>query len=182
METKHDSEFGAMTRDGGDWRIERAIVFAGQDVPIEVEPDENDNFEAGQRQAMRLALALGPDAAEEAAPSVVQNYEVYREALGEEETPQLERLVDVWQQVRIKCIYVPRHHEAQNAYFQIQAECDWDPEHGLWVRFRNGVAIEASQAGEIGGIWDDTPEYLEGLRQSIEAACATALKKPGQQT
>ncbi|WP_176727091.1 hypothetical protein [Nostoc sp. KVJ20] len=29
-------------------------------------------------------------------------------------------------------------------------ECDWDPEHGLEVRFRNGVADDADQIGEIG--------------------------------
>ena len=180
METKHDPEFGAMTWDGSHWRLERTIVFGGQTVPIEIELDDDGNFEPLQRQAVRLALALGPEAAEEAAPAVVQNYEVYREALDEEQTPQLERLADVWQQVRIKYISVPMHYDAQNAYFEIRAECDWDPEHNLEVRFRNGVAIEASQSGETGGAYDDTPEYLEAARQNIEAACATALKKPGQ--
>ncbi len=29
------------------------------------------------------------------------------------------------------------------------AECDWDPEHGLAVRFRNGRADPANQQGEI---------------------------------
>ena len=180
METKHDPEFGAMTRDGSHWRLERTIVFAGQDVPIEIEEDEDGNFEPLQREAVRLALALGPDAHEEAAGAVVQNYEVYRAALDEERTPQLSRLVDVWQQVRIKHIYVPRHYEAQNAYFEIHAECDWDPEHGLWVSFRNGVAIEANQAGETGGAWDASPEELEGTRQAIADAVAQALRKPDE--
>ena len=70
METKHDPEFGLMTAHG-DWRLERTIVFAGQDVPIEIEEDEDGNFEPLQREAARLALALGPEAAEEAAGAVV---------------------------------------------------------------------------------------------------------------
>ena len=106
---------------------------------------------------------------------------MYRQNFGDEEkVSQISRLVDVWQQVRIKYISVPLHYEAQNAYFRLYAECDWDEEHGLAVRFRNGVAFDSDQIGDCRGAWDDTPEYLEQTRQAIEAAVATALKKPDQ--
>lgn len=182
METKQDKEFGTVLYVQGNCELEQRVVLGGQEVPIRVDGEEDEgNLSPMQRQAVRHALALGPDALEVAAPVVVQNYEVYREALDEEQTPQLERLVDVWKQVRIKCISVPAHHDVQNAYFEFQAECDWDPEHGLEVRFRNGVALDANQSGETGGAWDDSPEYLEQARQAIEEAASTALKKPGEQ-
>ena len=177
METKQDEEFGAMTEAQteivGGWRLERGVLFAGAPVPIIAEPDEDGGcgFDTMQRVAVRLALALGPGAAKEAAGTVVQLYEIYRAAIGDG-LPQLERPADVWRQVRIGCIWVPRHYDAQHAYFLIEAECDWDPSHDLEIRFRNGVAIESDQALGTGGAQDDTPEQLDELRQLIADAMA----------
>lgn len=182
MRTRRDPEFGHMTEDaGGDWRLDRPILFAGARVPIFVESGEGGGFDPVQRRATRLVLSLGPDAAEQAAPAVVQNYEVYREAIGDQEQmPRLESLADVWKQVHIECVRVPRHHGTHGAYFEILAECDWDPEHGLEIRFRDGAAIEADQQGETGGAHDDPPEYLEEVGRLIADAVAGALREPGR--
>ena len=172
METQHDEEFGLLTLQGGsEWVLERHALLGSQPVFIKVELDDENTMEPQQREAIRYALALGPDALENAAPAVVQNYEVYREAIGDDEQmPPLEQLVDVWRHVQIRGISVPRHYEARHAYFLIEAECDWDSEQGLEVRFRDGVAIEADQAGSTGGAHDDAPEHLAMLRQLIADA------------
>ena len=168
MATRNDEELGPMSGEGCSWTLQRTASLGGASVPIEIESDEEGGFEAGQREAVRLALALGPGALEEAAPVVAENFE----EIDDEQTPPLERAADVWQQVRIERIRVPRHYEARHAYFLIDAECNWDFEHGLEVRFRDGVAIEAGQAGDTGGAWDNTPEELEALRERIARANA----------
>ena len=174
METRQDPEFGLMTPYSDSWIVERRATLGGVPVPIIVEPNDESSFEPQQRQAVRLALALGASALEEAAGAVVQNYQVYREAIGDDEQlPPLESPSDVWQQVRIDHVWVPLHGEARHAYFLIQAECDWDMEHGLEVRFRDGIAIESNQALQSHGAQDDSPEYLEELRQLIADALAT---------
>lgn len=172
METRHDEEFGLMTaQGGGHWVLEHPVLLDSESVAIEVELDEENKMEPQQRQAIRYALALGPDALDNAAPAVVQNYEVYREAIDDDEqTPSLEKPVDVWRQVQIASIWVPRHYEARHAYFLIYAECDWDAGHGLEIRFCDGVAIESDQVGGSGGARDDTPEHLAALRQLIADA------------
>ncbi|MFW9263727.1 DUF6985 domain-containing protein [Nostoc sp. CALU 546] len=38
----------------------------------------------------------------------------------------------------------------QQRPFKLIAECDWEPEHGLEVCFRNGVADDVDQIGETG--------------------------------
>ncbi len=45
---------------------------------------------------------------------------------------------------------VPLHYDVTTPTFFLMAECDWDPEHGLVVRFRDGHADEADQQGELG--------------------------------
>ena len=170
METRRDEEFGLITSQGGSWVLEHRVLLGGQLVAIEVELDEK-NMEPQQRQAIRHVLALGTNALENAAPAVVQNYEVYREAIDDDEQmPPLDRPMDVWRQVQIDHISVPRHYQARHAYFLIYAECDWNSEHGLEIRFRDGAAIEADQVGDSGGARDDTVEHLEMLRQLITDA------------
>lgn len=172
METRHDEEFGLLTAQGGNWVLEQRVLLGGQLATIAIELDE-EAMEPQQRQAIRHVLALGTEALENAAPAVVQNYAVYREAIGDDEQlPPLDSPVDVWRQVQIDHIVVPRHYQARHAYFLIYAECAWDPEHGLEIRFRDGVAIEADQMGGSGGARDDPPEHLERLRQLIAAAAA----------
>lgn len=168
METRHDDEFGPLTAQGSDeWRLERTVLLGGAPIPIEVRRDGNTLLDPLQRQAIRSALALDANALEEAALAVVQNYEVYREMIGDDEMPPLEKPMDVWQQVRLSHISVASHREVQHAYFLLHAECDWDPEHGLEVRFRDGVAIECDQEGGTSGTADDSPERLEMLRTLI---------------
>ena len=70
--------------------------------------------------------------------------------IGDDELPPLQSPVDVWQEVTPSYIEVPAHGSVTTATFLLFAECGWDPEHGLVVRFRNGRADAANQQGELG--------------------------------
>lgn len=153
--TIDDRDFGPMKFDGSEWILESHVVFNGTEIPIQIEPEESASESASgisllQRAALRLALSLPPDVLQTSAPAVVQNYEVYREMLGDEECPPLQNALDVWQQVAPCYISIPPHGAATTPTFLLFAECDWDPEHGLVVRFRDGVADASSQQGELG--------------------------------
>ncbi len=152
MTTFNDSEVDPARFDDLEWLSERRVHFNGVDIPIEVEPEGDDTkaLSPVQREAVRLALTLPPGVLEAAAPAVVQNYEVYRDAVGDEELPPLQAPVDVWQRVEPSYISVPPHGDITTPNFFLLAECDWDPEHGLQVRFRNGHADASNQQGELG--------------------------------
>ncbi len=68
----------------------------------------------------------------------------------DEDLPPLRTPADVWLSVQPSYVSVPPHHHTGVPTFLLFAECDWDPEHGLVVRFRNGHADAASQQGELG--------------------------------
>jgi hypothetical protein len=59
--------------------------------------------------------------------------------------------VQVWDQVTFSYLFVPPHaaYNLQTPIFKLFAECSWDLEHGLEVRFHNGVADAASQQGDL---------------------------------
>jgi hypothetical protein len=127
------------------------VPFNGFEVPVKIEPEDTSTLTLSpvQRSAVRLALELPPEVLTLAAPAVVQNYEVYREMLGDEELPPLQVPEDVWKAVQPSYILVPRHFDVTIPTFMLKAECDWDPEHGLVIRFRNGHADASSQQGEL---------------------------------
>jgi hypothetical protein len=150
--TIHDSEFGTINNrdDGAEWTLDRHASFGLGEVPVRVE-SEGTSFQISliQREAVRLALALTPDILRLSAPAVVQNYDVYQDMLGDE-LPILSVPADVWLQVSLTYINVPIHHLITIPTFLLFAECNWDPEHGLVVRFRHGCADAANQQGELG--------------------------------
>lgn len=150
--TVNDPDFGPMHFDGAEWTLERRVTFNGTEIPVRIEPEdtETNDLSQVQREAVRLALSLPSNVLRSAAPPVVQNYEVYREMIGDDELPPLQTPLDVWKEVKPSYISVPAHGSVATPTFLLFAECGWDPEQGLVVRFRNGHADASNQQGELG--------------------------------
>ena len=125
------------------------VSFNGATIPVEIELEDGAEMSPLQQEALRLLQSLPDDVLETSAPAIVQNYEVYREMIGDEECPPLENPVDVWKQVAPTYFRISPHENESAPTFFLLAECDWDPEHGLVVRFRDGVADESNQQGEM---------------------------------
>jgi hypothetical protein len=67
---------------------------------------------------------LHPDALETAAPAVVENYKVYREAVGDQELPPLNNPVGAWKLVQPARFDFLAHEGITTASFFLLAECD----------------------------------------------------------
>lgn len=145
-----DAEFGQIILEDNHWTLAQCAVLGDRRVPICVDFEQGQIGELSslQREAIRQALALPPDVLRITAPLVLQNYDVYRDMIGDESMPVLANPIQVWDRVTFSYIYV--EYDLDIATFKLIAECDWDPEHGLEVRFRNGVADDADQIGETG--------------------------------
>ncbi|MEH2003330.1 MAG: hypothetical protein V7L00_32240 [Nostoc sp.] len=150
----YDAEFGQIIMEDNHWTLAHCAVLGDRSVPICVDFEQGQIGELSslQREAIRQALALSPDVLRITAPLVLQNYDVYRDMIGDQSMPLLANPIQVWDQVTFSYIYVPPHveYDLDIATFKLIAECDWEPEHGLEVRFRNGVADDADQIGETG--------------------------------
>ena len=146
----YDAEFGQMTLEDNYWTLAQCAILGDRRVRICVDFEQGQigKLSSLQREGIRQALALSPDVLHVTAPLVLQNYDVYRDMIGDREMPLLANPIQVWDQVTFSYIYV--EYDLDIATFKLIAECDWDPEHGLEVRFRNGVADDADQIGETG--------------------------------
>lgn len=116
-----------------------------------------DGFESQDenaiRDAVRSFLALTSSDRLAASDYVFQFYQWYASMLSEEDlgcSPQ--RPEDIWQHVHPSAITLARRGRRDtHVYVRIEAECDWDPEHGLQIVYRCGQSISrvSSQDGHL---------------------------------
>ena len=158
MKKLNDPDFGAMYFEDRKqvWTLERQVNFNGYKIPLEIYPENEQTLAISpvQRQAVKIALNLPSDTLVKSAPAVIQNYECYDESLDGEALPELKNPIDIWNLIEPDYISVPAHsfppyYEVKIPTFFLKAECFWDAEHGLEVRFRNGYADESDQQGHL---------------------------------
>jgi hypothetical protein len=64
----------------------------------------------------------------------------------------------VWDHVTIGSdVYVKRHQADGRVYLSIECECDWEPEHGLQIVIREGLAV--SKVGPYNGHLTNASAY-----------------------
>jgi hypothetical protein len=103
---------------------------------IEIDPEVEKAIE----KAVRAFLSLGAKDREAAGESVFQYFRKIVDALGEDQVDvEIASAEEVWEYVEPIEIFVTPGYDDDNAIcIVIMAECDWDPEHGLQLVYRNG--------------------------------------------
>ena len=155
MQKSKDRDLGTIYFDNSDyhkvWTLERRVNFNGYTIPVEIKPEDFETLAISevQRQAAKIALNLPSDTLLLSASAVIQNYECYEENLDETELLELNDPVNIWDSIEPRYILVPAHKDVTIPTFILYAECLWDEEHGLEVRFRNGYADESDQQGRL---------------------------------
>jgi hypothetical protein len=128
----------------GDFLSEPVSVPYFDDRPVKfwlaelTEADEQD-----VTSAVGAFLALDSAARLAASPYLFQNYQQIGDAVGEDQMwchigiPEA-----IWEHVQPNYIRVARRpRRDQLIYIVIDAECDWDPEHGLQIVYRRGSEL-----------------------------------------
>lgn len=135
--------------DGGWYLTEaRALpVFGGKECDITLEDyDPNDPNDADFPVALRNFLALDFSALKAVEQDVYHYYKDMNDGVWEPEDEEylvIESPADVWAHVQFGDeITVSRQNSGDKSiYFSLECECDWEPEHGLQIVFKNGLAV-----------------------------------------
>ena len=123
-----------------------AVPVLGDD-PRPVRLDEWYEDDPGKddwHAAVRAFLALDRQTLHDAAPAV---FAYYREVAGsiapEDDFPQIGEPAEVWTHVDFSRSVpaVERDGEHGRVYVSIEAECAWEPEHGLQIVLRDGATV-----------------------------------------
>jgi len=93
--------------------------------------------------AVTRFLSLTTRDRDHAASYVFKNYREICDAVGDDEVGVvIDGAADVWSYVRLDEIFVSRRpYGDRKVYVQITAECEWEPEHGLQIVYREGSEL-----------------------------------------
>jgi hypothetical protein len=103
------------------------------------EPEDQEDFHA----AIRAFLALGPKVLTDARPAIYAYYLSVRSELGDQLQVEIDGPDDVLEYVDLgNEPEVLRNDDGDGRiYVSLECECDWEPENGLQLVFRDGAAL-----------------------------------------
>jgi hypothetical protein len=79
----------------------------------------------------------------------------------------IERPEDVWSHVQLgrEPIISRRAFGDRGVYISVECECDWEPEHGLQIVFKNGAVV--SKVGPYDGHVTNSDAYADGSLEHV---------------
>lgn len=138
-------------------------ALGNAEVAFILEGYEDDPHPRDHDAAIAAFLSAGPDVLAAAAPHV---YDYYLDINGHWD-PADDEYLDipapdrVWEHVQFGFeAHVQRDDAAGPVYVSLECNCDWEPEHGLQLVFRNGDTV--SKVGPYDGHLTNTGAYGDG--------------------
>ncbi|MFD4638694.1 DUF6985 domain-containing protein [Lentzea sp. NPDC058436] len=139
---------GPVTEDDCDGLVSAPIevpVLGGCPLPFHVDGYQDDPAQEDFHAAVRAFLALDRTALDAAAPAVFDYYRHMGEIFGDEldDFPRIAGPGTVWDHVTFARhqVTVSRDGDGEPVYVSVEAECEWEEEHGLQVVFREGARV-----------------------------------------
>lgn len=156
----HDAKLG--------WYHSRPLpvpVLGGALCTIVLDGYDDDERPDDFHEAIRTFLTLDPSALTAAAPSI---FAYYRDVMNDlaaagDEAVDIDGPHDVLDHVRLgdEPTVSRDTYGDQHVYVSLECECDWEPEHGLQIVFRDGRTV--TKIGPYDGELTNPAAELEGL-------------------
>lgn len=138
-ECKFDEDFGCYCSES----IE-VPVLSGNECRIFVEGYGHDVKLDDYHTAIANFLAATPAVLTAVEPHIYRYYlNVKQNCEAEEDFPPIQTESEIWSYIQIgEFAFVSRRSHGDKAiYISIECECDWEPEHGLQIVFKNGLRV-----------------------------------------
>ena len=150
-------QLGELTRhpDIEEWLQSELIdvgYFPEKRLRFILENIEDDEAQQDYAAAVVNFLKMTTADREVASLYVFKNYSEFVRTVGEDEIDvRIAVATDVWKHIQPSEVYVKRRRKEKKVYTAIAAECDWEPEHGLQIVYRNGNQLSriSTQDGHL---------------------------------
>jgi hypothetical protein len=161
---------GRMSRDGICYRSAAVSipVLGGVACQLIVEGYDDDAKHEDFHAAVAAFLNLDPSALAAAAPAIFEYYQDVVYWLADDEVDVVVGGTDtVMEHVRPgpEIVVKRDHRRDRHVYVSVECECDWEPEHGLQIVFRDGTTV--TKVGPYDGHLTNAAAYarddLEGV-------------------
>ncbi|TDP96782.1 hypothetical protein EV186_104770 [Labedaea rhizosphaerae] len=135
-----------MVDDGAGWYRSAPLpvpMLGGAPCEIIVEGYDEDQRKDDFHEAIRTFLALDPSVLTAAAPSIFAYYRDFMSAVAGDDDTAWDVKIDGPGSVldHVQLGREPIVTRDQHVYVSLECECDWEPEHGLQLVFRDGRTV-----------------------------------------
>ena len=166
-------QLGAVSRDSEfDWYRSQPIpvkVLDDKACCIVVEAYDCDGAPEDFHFAISSFLSLDKSALDDAAPHIFAYYQDVRRSVGADELnfPKISSADEVWAHIRFgnEPIFSRRHYGDRGINVSIECECDWEPEHGLEIVFKNGRTV--NKVGPYDGHLSNADAYADPSLEDV---------------
>jgi hypothetical protein len=120
------------------------VPVLGAACRFDVEGYQDDPRKEDFHAAIASFLEANPSALHAAAPAIFAYYRDVKTEVGDEDDfPAIAEPDDVWQHIQLgREVSVERDTRGDGrVYLSLECECAWEPEHGLQIVFRDGIAV-----------------------------------------
>jgi len=123
----------------------RLDVLRGNECRIVLEGYEDDSDREGFHTAIQAFRSCGPEVLKAAEPHIFRYYKDmirYWEP-GDDGYVVIDCPGDVWKHVQLgdEPMFTRNDSGDKGVYVSLECNCDWEPEHGLQIVFRNGDTV-----------------------------------------
>lgn len=118
-------------------------MLGGKKCQFILEEYEDDARQADFQQAIANFLAAQPAVLRAADDALSRYYQDMESYWPEDEKLHIESAEELWKLVELggEVIVSRRAHGDQGIYLSLSCECEWEPEHGLQIVFKNGQQV-----------------------------------------
>lgn len=155
-----------------DWYVSvptPASVLGGEMCRIVVEKDDNDPQPNDFNVAIANFLSIGPQVLKDAEPYIFRYYQVCN-SYWKPQDPEFVAIVspaDIWSHIRLgdQPMVTRRDYGDRGVYVSLSCGCDWEPEHGLQIVFKNGLKI--NKIGSFDGHLTNSDAYDDDSLEDV---------------
>jgi hypothetical protein len=144
-------------------------IFGNKPVRIVLEGYEEDQNKEDFHAAISKFLATGPEVLMAAQVDVFSFYsdinQYYEPA--DEDFVHIDAEREVWKHVRFgdEAVVGRRAYGDKGIYVSVECNCDWEPEHGMQIVFKNGETI--CKVGPYDGHLTNADAYADELLENV---------------
>ena len=152
------------------WLISQPVTVKALDdkkYRFVLEDYEQDQNKEEFHQAIANFLTLDNSVLKQAQDDIYRYYKDVEASLDGEDIVKIDDPNDVWRHIQIECtpLVTRRPYGDKAIYISLECECDWEPEHGLQIVFKQGLSI--NKVGEYDGHLSYVDSYADPKLENI---------------
>jgi hypothetical protein len=144
-------------------------VLDGKLCRIVVDGYDEDPKKDDYHMAIANFLSISPSVLREAEPHVFRYYQEMNDNWepDDNEFVAIESPRDIWHHIQLgtEPTVTRRSHGDRGIYISLECECDWEPEHGLQIVFKNGLRV--NKVGPYDGHLTNSDAYADDSLEDV---------------